>query len=744
MICASLSLAVAAFWGGALNDRVFTGSVPTGVMTLLGVPLASVLAVASLVFALWNDDQEWRWTPALVGSVLFCFWCAISLVRTHDPYSSQTMFCLLASALALSGAISRGARDRLTIHGILIAIVVVASIVSALGVSEYIGQLQQHNPSWRVFSTFTVPNFLAGYLVMVIPITMAVFLCSSRRELTILAGLGLCLQGACLLLTGSRFGLLTIAASLIAFAIIVWRIGLSGAARGRARVLLVLAGIALVVGARPVWTRILNVGAESHSNQFRFYTWSAAIHMARANPITGVGFGTFDTASAPYSQVAYTQHAHNTFLQVASETGYPGMLFFLAALAGILAAATPTLASRRRNQPKEPAAEEKAVGELEEIARDGSHDGRKRRRERISVTRTSSKIVPEGRGLIMGDGLVTGSLVVAIAGAVIRNLFDSDLYVPANAFTFCALCGLVSAHVRASRGPVDVAHDLRYRPIRVSRTVKRALICLAAVGIGARATLVGAGRMQVPAAEEALAKGNLRNAADSWRTAASLDVGNPEYYLKLAMAHDLLDQTEDAEEDYRKAIQLKNTGIPHYRYGKFLLKRNRRAEAIREFERAREVDPGSLPNLMMLGDAYTQAGRQADALEVWRRIVALHQSPYGQVRAIPEIEDWEFSVGYLGLAADAEQRNDLAEAERNLNAGVTILTRFWDQRKNPMVLTRIQPEALKAVSSRYALALNARAGLLRRMGRTAEAAKVEQDQVKLRDEITREFETPQG
>src|SRR5205823_2852634 len=83
-------------------------------------------------------------------------------------------------------------------------------------------------------------------------------------------------------------------------------------------------------------------GAESYSGRFRALTWRGTANMAVKNPILGTGIGSFGTAYPRYAEAGFTEHAHNSYLQLAAEAGFPAAIFLIviigvALLAGIRA-----------------------------------------------------------------------------------------------------------------------------------------------------------------------------------------------------------------------------------------------------------------------------------------------------------------------------------------------------------------------------------------------------------------------
>jgi O-antigen ligase len=93
---------------------------------------------------------------------------------------------------------------------------------------------------------------------------------------------------------------------------------------------------ALLIAFPPVAKRVLSVGDRT-VNQERIYLWESAVAMIADNPVTGIGPGVYSLCTPPYREkyrFAFQTncHAHNTFLQVAIETGIPGLILLVAFL----------------------------------------------------------------------------------------------------------------------------------------------------------------------------------------------------------------------------------------------------------------------------------------------------------------------------------------------------------------------------------------------------------------------------
>lgn len=679
---------LAALGGGILYDRVLSGG-PAGPFELIGTPLATILVALGLALAFWSSRESQGIEPnrparaALVISALFIGWCALSLVHSsylHSSLASLSLFAVSVMAAVLAFRAARSLDSALLLAALGTA---AATLVSAIGINEYMRELRGGNSLWRVFAGFVNPDFLAGYLVMAVPVAVVLLLAARRPAARMAAGTAVLLESACLVLTGSRLGLLTLVASLAALAVMTFRGRLlSGPAR---RVALIAAGLlmaGIVVASRPLLRRVLSSGTESYSAQFRTRTWRGTERMAAANPLLGTGVGTFETAYGPYAEVGYTQHAHNAYLQLAGETGFPGALLF-AALIGIVLV---TGASGVRPPPED------------------TQDDTTRR-------------------------LLTAGLASAVVAAALHNLSDSDLYVPAN----CLMLGTWSGLLLAVSKHGAAAHS-------DSPLWSRALTAIAAVALTANALMVLTGRIAANGAEidsasafvqappdEAAAqsvRSSLVAAIQGFRDAESRDPLNPDYPLKLAPLLEATGDRPGAEAESRRAIDRARIGKTYYRYGKLLAREGKWAEAAATHEQVRRIEPNNLDNLLALADADMATSRPARAEEVWRRMVELARSDFGRIRAVPEMVEWQYGRAYEQLGQAELQRGETERAAADLKEAVGILGTFWKQRDLLIAQIRVRTDERRRTADYYADSLAAYEKALSTLGRTADADKV--------------------
>ncbi len=223
----------------------------------------------------------------------------------------------------------------------------------------------------RATGTFSSGNSLGGFLALCLPLTLTLaqlaFIKASlhMRErgwqllhnarpgdfkllsavLWLFAAL---LQSIALILSGSRGALIATSAALLCLT--AWFIlhPPSGTrARGPVSAVILTALLVIVIGTGGTYVFSLNRLQDLDDTREvalpRTAVWGAALKMIAANPL-GVGPGGFAGAFTPYQPAGFVNsrvyHAHNDYIELAAETGIPGLLLFSLAMATLIATAT--------------------------------------------------------------------------------------------------------------------------------------------------------------------------------------------------------------------------------------------------------------------------------------------------------------------------------------------------------------------------------------------------------------------
>jgi O-antigen ligase/tetratricopeptide (TPR) repeat protein len=654
--------------------------------------MAWVAAGLAALAALWRNAGEARIVPTSqrVSAALFTVGAVLAALSAFWSPAKQDALPMVAGvvgSLAMGLAVYRSERSRRLLLGLALVFVTASSLVALRGVGEFVVHFLSGDRTWRVFATFTMPNFLAGLLVASIPLTLAVGLTARGGRLVAATALGLLLQFGCLLLTQSRMG---IASLLVAIGLLGAACWVSGALVGHCRRrALALLGVMLVVAllaAGPAVARLKASGDQSYSARFRALTWQGATRMVAARPLQGFGAGSFATAYPPYAVVGFTQHAHNSYLQLGCDSGAPAALCILAALCCAWFTGWRTLAASKGATAPTVAAHGPAV------------DLR-----------------------VLAAGALAGSV-----GLALHSAFDSDLYVPALTSAMAVELALLLAAARMLRpGPV-MAHQAPIRP------VSRLAVGAMALGLTAYAVPTFAGRTLAYQGLGAIAESGPSVAYDKLVEAAASEPWNAETRLNAAMLASSAGHGPDAWRLLMEATRLSPTGKSFYRAGKHLQRQGRMADAATWFDRARRVDPHFVPNLVALAVAWDASGRGDAAQRVYADIVRLYEGPIGMTRAIPERIEWEFAEGYLGLAAAAVKAGRPREAVPQLQSGINVLRAFWEARQSQAVYGADAAE-VDRVAERYEWALTTLEASARATGNAAAASDASAEQGRLRD-----------
>ena len=220
-----------------------------------------------------------------------------------------------------------------------------------------------------VAGTFISRNILAGYLLMVIPLSTGFLLwrerggklhyggwrhrLSSLDGKTVLLGFGIIVMVLALLFSASRMGITSLFLSITVSAFL-FRSPVGG--KRISKVPILILGLALLwaawIGLDAVAGRFL-VTSEDFGH--RWAVWLDTARIVRDFPLFGTGLGTFWQVFPMYRSfhlIGFTEHAENDFLQLASEAGLIGMGFLLILFASFFYKAVSGVRSLSLRDPR--------------------------------------------------------------------------------------------------------------------------------------------------------------------------------------------------------------------------------------------------------------------------------------------------------------------------------------------------------------------------------------------------------
>jgi len=308
--------------------RESAGSIPLDTIVLT-VPIAILLGVPLLTrggrLSIPRIGIE---VPALV----FLGWALVSAIMTGAQPSVIATWVRYASYILLVYVVAAVAMDATRRRVMLWLLAISGSITVGHGFWQYVNptnyigmQGLDTSVATRVFATFDNPNFFAEFLVLVFAVTLALVF-AEKGMLRYVAAVLLVAQAMALLLTYTRGSWLALAFGLAIGILmidgrLIWPFALGGAAL-----------IPFVPGAL---ARVMSIFSLEGTASFRLILWRVAGDAISSHPVFGVGMGRFYDAfteavlSNPALNIGYLFYgAHQSYFQLAAETGVPGGLAF--------------------------------------------------------------------------------------------------------------------------------------------------------------------------------------------------------------------------------------------------------------------------------------------------------------------------------------------------------------------------------------------------------------------------------
>lgn len=308
------------------------------------------------LFAFWplHLKSGQRLLPA--GAAGWCLgflllWLPITLWHTSDSNVSWSVAGYLYFALAMFIALSHWPPLRRQPHWLALLLLMGGMGLAMIGpevfsvdpdkLLDVYGSTEFPQAQAQANRETINPNILAGALVMMIPIGLAL----AMRRGWINRWWGLLLWAPVLLmvnavvLSQSRGSWLALVVAILLLGWLFWP-----------RLVMVLVGAAVIVGAVIWWEGsaryVLDhdlVQSAQASLLRRLDIWRLSLQMVAERPFTGIGLGTYEqTFTARFPNLPLIggrlapPHAHNLFIQVALDLGIPGLLAYLCLLAALV------------------------------------------------------------------------------------------------------------------------------------------------------------------------------------------------------------------------------------------------------------------------------------------------------------------------------------------------------------------------------------------------------------------------
>lgn len=568
--------------------------------------------------------------PALVHGLaltLAAAWSVDRRVSLWGSYERQQGLLALIAYLLLFAVTAASLRSRDQADRLWRALVWGSAPVVGYGLAQAVGldRLQwQTDAVSPVLSTIGRANFLGSYLVLVLPLTAGRLLVAKRRwpYVPLLAG-----QLTCLIATQGRGAWVGFGVAMTTFGL-VWALATRRRWLAFATVALAIAVVFSVVllnlpgrvssalSTLPGLARLASLASfDAGSTAARLATWQATLPLVAERPWLGYGPETMRTVFVQVfpPQLVYYQgrhtavdRAHNLWLDLAMSSGAAGMASFLAVLVGF---------------------------------------GRAVR-----------------RGLGQAFGRWSRALAVALAAAVAGHLADLQFGfdLTATATVFWLVLALAAALGRGLEPPLPQEERAtgqgRPTPLGSLPYLLPALAVVVLIGLVCLRPLLAdlaywRSQHAVRSPEEALdwgtaairlwplephyrlglsrlllQRGDFAAAEAQLVTADRLSPADPRAWAARAEVHVRWGQSDPAhyalaEEAYRQTLEwAPNVAGYHAALGTVLVRQGRLEEALRELERAVDLDATDGAAYAHLAEVYQALGRTADA--AWARMEA--------------------------------------------------------------------------------------------------------------------------
>lgn len=319
---------------------------------ILIILLKNMKQVGQLI--VWDEINIALLVYFVLLTVSLLFAIDIKLAMNGSPYREEGYSMLIMYMLLFLTARAACNLDERFYKGILIA----ACILSVYGILQYYGidpiPRDYIRTGWlTAFATFGNPNFMGGYLVLMIPFSMHLYIIKKSK----LGCIAFSIIILCLLCTMTRGAWLGGIAAVATYLFVLWfsKERYEGTIK-RVTVIIVIAiiiiigfnfqsGNVLIERFRTIFSNskdIISGGAESdiaeHAGSGRFFIWKRVIELIAMKPWFGYGISNLQIPFKEFFQedmikvfgyFAVLDKAHNEYLNIAVSSGIPSLIAYL-------------------------------------------------------------------------------------------------------------------------------------------------------------------------------------------------------------------------------------------------------------------------------------------------------------------------------------------------------------------------------------------------------------------------------
>jgi len=342
---------------GVFLTVAFSPMLPT--MMLVG--LSFICAAVFLIHAIIDDKFTFSKSPFNVAVVFFVIALIWGVINSFAPSSSLKQVMVHTSFILFYFVVINVIRTKKQWLALIKAFICSAFLVALYGVIQnfigvsstesWVDEEMFTNIKTRVYSFFNNPNVLGEFLVLTIPIALALIWNKVKDIHRVLFSLILIFMLACIIFTWSRgawLGMLIAVALYLVMSDTRWMFA------GILLLLLVPIGLYLT-GNSAIIERFMSIGNTADtSTAYRVSIWQASLSMISDFWVGGIGIGS-DSYTTIYPSYAlpgarFALHSHNLYLQFLVETGIFGIVSLFCVLFGFLKTVFATSVVRKIKQ----------------------------------------------------------------------------------------------------------------------------------------------------------------------------------------------------------------------------------------------------------------------------------------------------------------------------------------------------------------------------------------------------------
>lgn len=297
-----------------------------------------LLVFSVLLKSLVNRRINILESPLVLPFILLILISLVSFVHSINIHSSiQGIFKLLKYGFLLL-ICSSEIKDKEHIKKIIIASLLGLMLASLDGIYQLIFGVDffRHKPYdsviglARLKAAFPHTNIFAGYLALFLPLCTALFLWYTKKGKRLFLGFIFLAGLFCLISTFSR-------SAVFGFWLTLLLVGIAKRNKFIIGILIAVVLIAPFLASKGIrdWSKATSSVAEFLLNKERFVLYKTSFNMIKQHPVLGVGVNTYclnyqkyRLHSSPQDTDTTMWYAHNSYLQMAAEVGFIGLLIF--------------------------------------------------------------------------------------------------------------------------------------------------------------------------------------------------------------------------------------------------------------------------------------------------------------------------------------------------------------------------------------------------------------------------------